>query len=191
VLRSSVLVRLRQGALRLLRLNDSPHGVALGFTLGLGLSLIPVPFLGMGLALLLAPLLGASLPATYLGTAIVNPVTGAAFYFAELWLGSRLLAVELPFSWAEVRDFDGRRWWQLFVELLPAFALGGLVSAAGASLLTYPSIRAAVAAFQRRHGRGEGPDGPDGEPMPEPDMKAEAAQAPRAGDQSRSISKPR
>ncbi|MCA9684952.1 MAG: DUF2062 domain-containing protein [Myxococcales bacterium] len=153
-----MLARVRQGVLRLLRLNDSPHGVALGFTLGLGLSLIPVPFLGMALALVLAPLLGASLPATYLGTAIVNPLTGAAFYFAELWLGSRILAIALPFSWAEVRSFDARRWWQLFLELLPAFAVGGLVSALAASLITYPGIRMAVAAFQRRHGRGAGED---------------------------------
>nr|WP_255216776.1 DUF2062 domain-containing protein [Pseudenhygromyxa sp. WMMC2535] len=141
---------MRQGVLRLLRLNASPHGIALGFALGLGLSLIPLPFVGMFVALALAPLLRASMPATYAGTAVVNPLTGAFFYFAELWIGARLLGVAAP-SWAEVRAFDSHAWVDLFLDLLPAFALGGLVCALSAALLTYPSVRAAAAWVQARH----------------------------------------
>ena len=132
--------RLRFAVLRLLRLNASPHGIALGFSLGLALSLFPIPFLGMIVALALAPLCGASLPAVYAGTAVVNPLTGAAFYFGELWLGSRLTGDTLP-SWVEAREYDWRMWWSLCIAMLPAFLLGAITSMCCASLLCYPTLR--------------------------------------------------
>jgi uncharacterized protein (DUF2062 family) len=140
---------LRRGAARLLRLHGTPHGIALGFTLGVGLSLIPVPFLGMVLAIVCAPLIRASVPATYLGTAVVNPVTGAAFYFAELWLGSALLGVPVP-AWNEAQGWSSEQWLTLLGDLLPAFALGGGLTALGASVTVYPLVRALVGAYQRR-----------------------------------------
>ncbi|PRQ04831.1 DUF2062 domain-containing protein [Enhygromyxa salina] len=145
-----MLARLRQGIVSLLRLNASPHGIALGFTLGLGLSLFPIPLAGMFAALALAPLLGASLPAVYAGTAIVNPLTGAAIYFAELWLGSVALSEPLP-GWAVVRTYDWRGWWELFSSKVPAFLLGAAILMTGISALCYPILRRIVAGFQRRH----------------------------------------
>jgi uncharacterized protein (DUF2062 family) len=145
-----MLVRFRLRVLELLRLNGSPHGIALGFTLGVALSLIPVPFLGMFVALALAPLLRANLPATYFGTAVINPVTGAPIYFSELWVGASLLDVQAP-SWAEAKGFDGEQWLALVGELLPAFGLGALVVACGATLISYPLLRLIVSRFQARH----------------------------------------
>ncbi|MFO7562205.1 MAG: DUF2062 domain-containing protein [Enhygromyxa sp.] len=145
-----MLVRLRLGVLRLLRLNATPHGVALGFSLGLALSLFPVPFLGMIVALAVAPLIGASLPAVYAGTAVVNPLTGPAIYFGELWLGGRLTGSPLP-RWSEVRYYEWREWLRLVRELLPAFLLGALTMMVVSTALTYPLIRSAVAAYRRRH----------------------------------------
>jgi uncharacterized protein (DUF2062 family) len=145
-----VLARLRLGVLRLLRLNATPHGVALGFTLGLALSLFPIPFLGMIVAMAVAPLVGASLPAVYAGSAVVNPLTGAAIYFAELWLGGVLTGAELP-AWEEVRDLGWREWLRLFADLLPAFVLGALAAMVMGSAITYPTIYWLVAAYRRRH----------------------------------------
>lgn len=145
-----MLYRLRQGALRLVRLNATPHGIALGFTLGLGLSLFPIPFVGMLLALALAPLLGASLAATYAGSAVVNPVTGPAIYFGELWLGSLLTGDTLP-AWAEARSYDWRAWWSLFTAMIPTFLLGAVSLMIAASALCYPMLRWTAAAYRRRH----------------------------------------
>jgi uncharacterized protein (DUF2062 family) len=142
-----VLARLRLGVLRLLRLNATPHGVALGFTLGLALSLFPIPFLGMIVAMAMAPVVGASLPAVYAGSAVVNPLTGAAIYFAELWLGGVLTGTELP-AWKEVRSYDWQQWLQLFAELLPAFVLGALAAMVLSSAVAYPTIRWLVAAYR-------------------------------------------
>ena len=156
-----MLLRLRLGVLRLLRLNATPHGIALGFTLGLALSLFPIPFLGMVVALALAPIVRASPPAVYAGTAVVNPLTGAAIYFAELWLGGRLTGDPLP-AWADVRGYDWRGWWALFVERLPSFLLGALACMVLATLVAYPLLRAVVSAYRRRH-----PLDPDAEPRPD------------------------
>ncbi|MFV8753040.1 DUF2062 domain-containing protein [Nannocystaceae bacterium ST9] len=144
-----MLAGFRLRVLGLLKLNGSPHGIALGFTLGLGCSLIPIPFLGMFVALALAPVLGGNMPATYFGSAVVNPLTGPGIYFAELWVGAMLLRIDAP-SWEQARGFDGAQWWSLFGELLPAFALGGVVVAAGAALLGYSLLRLAVTRVQTR-----------------------------------------
>jgi uncharacterized protein (DUF2062 family) len=144
-----VFARVRQGVVGLLRLNASPHGIALGFTLGLGLSLIPIPFAGMFAALALAPLVGASLPAVYAGTAVVNPLTGAAIYFAELWLGSFATGDALP-GWDVARGYTWRDWWSLFTSMLPAFLLGAVMLMTGVSAVCYPTLRSIVSRFQSR-----------------------------------------
>ncbi|MEZ4324445.1 MAG: DUF2062 domain-containing protein [Polyangiales bacterium] len=146
---------LRRGVSRLLRLNGTPHGIALGFTLGLGLSLLPVPFAGMLLALALAPMLDANPVATYLGTAVVNPVTIAVFYFTELWIGASLLGLHAP-GWEEARAFDAAQWWSVLKELLPAFALGGPLLGLAVSAVSYPLLRWLVQRYQRNQTAGEG-----------------------------------
>ena len=152
---------LRRAAHRLLSLHGTPHGVALGFTLGLGLSLLPIPFVGMLLALALAPVLRASPAATYLGTMIVNPFTGPVIYFSELWLGASLLGITAP-RWHEARRLGADEWWALLRELLPAFALGAGLLAVGISVTVYPVLRALVRRYQRRASRAlQGAPTPD------------------------------
>lgn len=122
---------------RLASLHGTPRGIAGGITLGFSLSLIPIPFAGMALALALAPPLRLNLPATYLGTAIVNPVTGSAFYFAELWLGMRLMGSETP-SWTELRSLDAQAWLSLLGDLAAPFFLGAGLMATGCAVVVFP-----------------------------------------------------
>ena len=79
----------------------------------------------------------------YLGTAVVNPVTGPLFYFFELWVGMRLRGQVAP-EWESLRGLDGAGWWNLFVDLLGPFLLGGAVVVPVASLLAYLVIVLAV-----------------------------------------------
>lgn len=144
-----MIARLRGWFRGLLALNGTPRGIAGGFALGVGLSLIPVPFLGMVLALAAAPLVRANVPATYLGTAVVNPVTGALFYFGELWLGTLLLGLPLP-SWSTLSSLDAAGWWALFKELLGPFLLGAAVAIPVLSALSYVVVLLLVRAWRRR-----------------------------------------
>lgn len=133
----------------LMLLNGSPHGIAGGFALGVGLSLVPIPFLGMLLALALAAPLRLNPPATYLGTAVVNPVTGAAFYFGELWLGLLLTGGQTP-SWQQMRRLDASQWWGLFVEMLGPFALGAGLFIGASATLSYAVLLVASRRWQAR-----------------------------------------
>lgn len=144
------LVDMRSWLRTLLTLNGTPRGVAGGVALGLSLSLVPVPFAGMFLALAVAPLLRCNLPATYLGTAIVNPFTGPFIYFGELWLGLWLTGRALP-SWARMQELDAAGWWSVLEHAVVPFVLGaGLFCAAGL-VLAFPLVWWLVARWQARH----------------------------------------
>ena len=120
---TGVVRRFRAWLNSLLALNGSPTGVAAGFAVGLGCSLVPIPIAGMLVALALVPVFRLNPVSTYLGTAVVNPLTGPFIYFAELWLGLRLFGRSPP-SFAELEALDAAGWWQLFGELLGPFAAG-------------------------------------------------------------------
>jgi uncharacterized protein (DUF2062 family) len=161
--------RFRAWLASLLSLHGSPRRIAGGFALGVGLSLVPIPFAGMLVALALAPLLRLNVASTYLGTAVVNPFTGAGFYFAELWLGMRLWGLEAP-SWAELRGLDGAGWWGLFRELVGPFLLGVAVLVPTLTALSYGVVvalvrrwRASQAPAEGRRAGLEGVDGPGSE----------------------------
>lgn len=153
--------RIRAWLVGLLALNGSPHGIAGGFALGTGLSLVPIPVAGMLAALALAPFLRVNLAATYLGTAIVNPVTGVVFYAGELWLGLWLLGRPLP-SWAELRALDAAGWWDMFQSMLGPFLLGAAVAVPLLAGASYLALYAAVRAWRRR---APAPP-PDAPPLP-------------------------
>lgn len=146
--------RIRVWLASLLALNGSARGVAGGFALGVALSLIPIPFLGMFLALAAAPLVRANIPATYLGTAVVNPVTGAFFYCGELWVGLWLLGHPLP-SWAELAALDAAGWWDMFKSMLGPFALGAAVAIPVLAGLSYVVVYAGVRRWRREEGAPE------------------------------------
>jgi hypothetical protein len=142
--------RIRTWVAELLALHGTPQGVAGGFALGVGLSLIPIPFAGMLIALALAPVLKVNIPATYLGTAVVNPVTGAGFYAGELYLGLALMGRPLP-SWAELKALDATGWWDLFTSMLGPFALGAAVAIPTLAGLSYTLVYLAVRQWRRTH----------------------------------------
>jgi uncharacterized protein (DUF2062 family) len=136
-------------------LHGSPAGIAGGFTLGLALSLVPIPFAGMVVALALAPLLRCNLPATYLGTAVTNPLTGPFIYFAELWLGAAVLGSPLP-TWAALRALDTAGWWALFTELLGPAALGMTIFVMTSALVAFPLLYTLSRRWQARRAPRDG-----------------------------------
>lgn len=130
-------------------LAGTPRGIAGGVVFGLALSLVPVPFAGMFVALALAPWLRLNLAATYVGTAIVNPLSGVFFYAAELWIGLALLGRPTP-TWSALRELDGAGWFTLLGDMLGPFLLGAVVLAVGTTLVTYPLVMLVVTRWRRR-----------------------------------------
>jgi uncharacterized protein (DUF2062 family) len=147
--------RARKWLRALVSLNGSPTGIAGGFTLGLALSLVPIPFAGMFVALALAPLLRVNLPATYLGTAVTNPLTGPFIYFAELWVGATVLGSPLP-TFEALRELDTAGWWALFGELLGQAAVGMTILVAASVFTVFPLLYTLSRRWQARRASGGG-----------------------------------
>jgi hypothetical protein len=151
----AVVGRTRGFVSSVVRLGGTPRGIAGGFTMGLCLSLVPVPGAGMVVALALAPLLRCNLPATYLGTVVVNPLTGAFIYFAELAIGLLVLGRDVP-TFASLRELDALSWFDVFVDLLGPFLVGAGVLIAACAVAIYPLVHALARRFQRGQVRDAG-----------------------------------
>ena len=113
----------------------------------------------MTAALFSAPLLRANLPATYAGTAIVNPLTAGPLWFGELWLGSYCLSLELP-SWEVLSALPPEDWVAIAWQSLPAFATGAALFVIAGTSSGYATLRLLVAGYRRRRARKDAGDTP-------------------------------
>lgn len=84
--------------------NTTEHRIAMGAAIGLFLSIIPTFGIGMVLALLIAWFFRLNLLATYLGSLIVNPVTGPFVYLLDYKIGSLIFGTQLKIP-KNVSDF--------------------------------------------------------------------------------------
>ena len=109
---TSLKEKIKGFALLIFHLNDTPHGIALGVSLGMFLSILPTFGIGMIVALALAPFLRANPVSTYLGTLVVNPLNGTLVYSFNYWIGSLLLGSEslffMPDSFGDLKILGGR-----------------------------------------------------------------------------------
>lgn len=104
---------------------NSPHQIAMGASLGVFLSVIPSFVLGTILALFISWKRKYHLPATYLGTLIVNPFNGPFVYFMNYKVGAFLLGEEqelFPFQLSSFADMGFTLYLGAFlVALMSAF----------------------------------------------------------------------
>lgn len=141
-----LLVRLRTT----LHETSSPHQIALGFTLGLSFSMLPVPLVGLALGLGSAAFVRGNLVAAYVGSAVMNPLTGPFIFFAELWAGLTLSGLPVP-RWEVVREFTALQWFSMLQELVAPFGLGIAVMSLAAIVVGYPLAYVMASAAKRRH----------------------------------------
>ena len=131
---------------RLVRMNATPHAVALGFAIGVFMSFSP--FLGFHLALsgLFAWLMRVSIPASILGNFLGNPVTYPLMWAVVYQTGAVMLGMApgagnvdmtaLSFSAASFQD--------LFMPFLAGSIPVGIL----AGLIFYFPVKKGVAGFQ-------------------------------------------
>ncbi|MGK2871457.1 MAG: DUF2062 domain-containing protein [Alphaproteobacteria bacterium] len=131
---------------RLVRLNASPHTVALGFAIGVYMSFSP--FLGLHLALsgLFSWLFRVNIAASLLGNFLGNPVTYPFMWAAVYQTGVLMLGKT---SAGEVIDltsltFDAASFWDLFLP----FLLGSIPVGILVGMVFYFPVKKGVARFQ-------------------------------------------
>jgi uncharacterized protein (DUF2062 family) len=76
-------------------INDTPHSIALGVTLGVFVSLTPT----VGIQMLLAVIIGTFIKANRIIAALLcwisNPITILPMYYSYYWLGGKILGIDL------------------------------------------------------------------------------------------------
>lgn len=136
---------------RILSLNDTPHSVALGATIGVFLACTPT----FGIRVLLVVLIALvtrrwfyfNRAAAMLATCLSNPVTTVPVYYFDYWVGTLFVRGEATRKdFARVLHYEGfQEWWGaaqwLFVDVGAPLVLGSLLVAICAAVVTYPAMR--------------------------------------------------
>jgi uncharacterized protein (DUF2062 family) len=113
--------------------NSTPHSVALGFTLGTFIAILPTPGFGAFLALSLTLVFkNVNRLAVVISIAIWNPLLLVPFYYVCYLLGSILL--DRPIQLEELSLY------QLLYQYTNAFLLGNIILACVMSAVSYGGI---------------------------------------------------
>lgn len=138
--------RLRQLARALFRVEDSPHRVALAFSIGIFIAFFPIIGIHTAMALGVAFLLRLNRVAILAGTFVNNPWTIAPMLMAGTGVGCLLLGIS-PVGLGEIEwGLHGRAFYRaLFDQLRPfllPYLLGNLVMGLAVSSVSYLVLRA-------------------------------------------------
>lgn len=138
---------------RIMRLAATPHAIALGVSIGVFVTFIPLPGFHILLALALAWPMAGNLVASALGTTLGNPLTFPVIWGVSYELGLRMLHFGHPGSIEPIELGPAMRnlqFSELWEPLLKPIVVGGLPLGIVFSLLSYAGTRWAVSRFQHR-----------------------------------------
>jgi uncharacterized protein (DUF2062 family) len=133
--------------LRLMRLREEPHELALGTALGIFSAMLPIMPFHMALAIGLAIFFRASKITAAVGCWFCNPLNWYILYFMNYKIGAFVLRLSednkgLYAAMRTIRDSHGK--WELISRItsssshiLGAFIVGGLIMGAVAAIPTY------------------------------------------------------
>lgn len=150
--------RLRSTLLLLLRVEDTPHRVALAFGIGVWIAFSPLLGIHTGMALGIAFLFRLNRVAMLFGAYLNNPWTLAPMYMAGTALGCFLL--DVPTSGLSGMDWSlhGRAFYQALIQNLRPYlwpyVLGNTLLGVLGALIGYGALRLVL----ERRGRSSLPD---------------------------------
>lgn len=124
----------RFGYLKIIRLREKPHSVALGLALGIFIGFTPTIPIQTYIAVGLALMLRCSKIAAAAGVWISNPLTLAPFYYAEFIVGKWVLNSEAVFKLADYSLFSMLENARRAMEVM---MVGGIVMGIPAGIVTY------------------------------------------------------
>ena len=127
--------------LKLLRLNDNPHSISLGFALGIAAGSLPVMGLQTIVGLPFVLLARCNVLSMAIGVWWTNPLTFIPIYYSEYLLGSilgnydRVSFDSFAAQLSKIRDFEGLK--NLGEAILLPMCIGSLVYAIVLGPLSY------------------------------------------------------
>ncbi|AQS41937.1 MAG: Hypothetical protein BHV28_12520 [Candidatus Tokpelaia hoelldobleri] len=146
--RRSFARSLRYLGKRILRMQASPHAIALGLAIGIFAAFTPLYGFHIILAMVIAWLFSGSVASAAIGTMIANPLTIPLIFSATYALGRTIAGIgadvePLPFDEFFVLfvDHDFTRLWDALLQLLIGSAVLGGVVAALSYVLAFKATR--------------------------------------------------
>ncbi|WP_410176640.1 DUF2062 domain-containing protein [Sinorhizobium medicae] len=143
-------------ALRVLRLNSSPHAIAVGVAAGAASSLTPFFGLHIVLAVLLASAFSGNLVAAAITTVLANPVTIPVILTASYEIGTMLTqpqAAQAVGGQEIMRMLEHLDLASLWGPVFKPMLIGSLPLAAAGGLIFYPLAFQTARLFQERRRR--------------------------------------
>ncbi|WP_245262656.1 DUF2062 domain-containing protein [Ensifer sp. BR816] len=139
-------------ALRILRLNSSPHSIAVGVAAGAASACTPLFGLHIVLAVILAWLLSGNVVAAVITTALANPITIPVILAAAYEIGTALTGQSGPgVGSAEIaRLIEQLRLAELWGPVLKPMLVGSLTLALAGAAIFYPLAFQTARIFQGR-----------------------------------------
>ena len=138
---------LRYSYLKLLRLKDKPHTVALGLAIGIFVGFTPTIPVQTYIALAIAFLIRGSKLTAMMGVWISNPLNMAAFYYMEYKVGKWVLSSKVAFKPLDYSIFTLLQEAQRAMKVM---MVGGLVLGIPAGIITYILAYQVVLRAKRR-----------------------------------------
>jgi len=146
---------------KIVTLNDTPHSIALGTSIGVFVAMTPTVGIQMVLVLALAalfkPLFQFNRVAGLIAVYISNPVTTVPIYWFNYWVGTFFVAGTVTRQdLKEALEYNGwADWWQSLVQLTWEFGwpliIGSLVVGLACAVPSYPIMKWLVHVLKRKH----------------------------------------
>jgi uncharacterized protein (DUF2062 family) len=147
----------------ILLLEDTPHSIALGSTIGMFIAFIPPfglqQFIYFFIIAICRPFFRFNIPAGYVLLYVSNPLTSPFIYWMNYKVGTIFLEGDVTYDHLveKIQHTDSRSWtdfmiglWQLMLELGWPFLIGSFVVAAVFAFPTYPLMYHLSKKYQRR-----------------------------------------
>ncbi|MCL2162206.1 MAG: DUF2062 domain-containing protein [Betaproteobacteria bacterium] len=139
---------IRYLTLRLMRINATPHYIALGLAVGVFAGLLPILPFQIVTAVGLAFVVRGSKIAAALGTWVSNPLNWVPLYMLSYYIGHAVLPFDIPpfttfqLEMAEMVELG----WMFFAVMM----VGGLVVATPSAIVSYFVALKGIRAYQAR-----------------------------------------
>lgn len=136
---------------RMLRLNATPHAIAIGVAAGVFVSFTPFVGLHVVLSLVFAWIAGGNLVAAAFGTFIGNPVTFPFIWLSTYKLGNWMLGntAAPPFHFSATKSLMNESFDVLW-PLIKPMTVAGVPAGILCGLAFYFPVRFAIEAYQKR-----------------------------------------
>jgi len=139
---------------RILRLDDTPHNIALGLALGAGVSFSPLMMTHLIQGGIFAFIFRANIPAALIGTVVGNPWTFPFIWWLSLAVGSAIFtAIGMPIEASPPVDMSLSKLWEMLrhdpMRIALPWLLGGYILCVIVTAGLYPIYLNLIRGAQR------------------------------------------